>query len=220
MSLREDQARFPFESAVAGPLAVLEILEGGLRGPDGVIGAERLEGLLRELQAVLDRLLGDVGLREVMNEVRIDAVEPAREAPLDQVRVSPVERAPPPPREGAVEHVAHDPAREGEPVAARLALLLEDSLADESLRGLVHVARAFRERLEVAELEAPAENRGDREELAQLLGQVLDAFLHGLLDRGGQRIGGDAGGLGEGPRARRDPLRSRPSRGATGAAPS
>src|SRR5688500_8402496 len=178
----------------------MQVFEGGLRGPDRVVGAERVQRLLRELQAVLDGLLGNVGLGEVMDEVGIDAIEPAGVSPLDQLRVAAMERAAAAPRESAVEDVPHDPAREGEPVAARLALLLEDPLADEALRRVVQVSRAFRERLEVAELEAPSEDGRDRKKLAQLLRQVLDALLDRLLDGGGAGIGRDAGGLREGPR--------------------
>ena len=72
MRLGQQEPRFPLERPVARPLLVLEELERGLRGADRVVRAERVERLARELQAVLDGLFGNVGLREVMDEVGID----------------------------------------------------------------------------------------------------------------------------------------------------
>ncbi len=118
---------------------------------------------------------------------------------LEQLRVAAVERAALARRERGVEHVADDPARERQAVAARLALLLEVALDEQPVEGVVDLA--LRERLEVAHVEAPAEHRRDREKLPQLLGQPLDALLHRLLDRRRQRVRGERGLAGERPLA-------------------
>ena len=129
VALGEHQPRLALERRVARPLLVLEELERDLRDADRVLGAEGVERLLRELQSVLDRLLGHVALPEVVDELGVDALEPPGRALLDQLGVLAVEGTAAPARERSVEHVAHDSAREGQPVAARLALFLEDALA-------------------------------------------------------------------------------------------
>jgi hypothetical protein len=121
-----------------------------------------------------------------------------------------VERAALPAREGAVEDVAHDAAREREPVATRLALLLEDAFLDQPVDRLVEALRVLRNRLEVLEFEALPEDRRDREDVAYVLGQPLDPRLDGLLDRLGQGVGGYARRPGKIQRAGvvpRDPAR-------------
>src|SRR5204862_318732 len=109
---------------------------------------------------------------------RASAGEPAEACAISmprstQRRVSsirrdcPVERAPLPPRERTVEDVPDHPARERERVAARLALLDEETLADEALDGVLQVFLLvrLRERLEVAELEALPEDGSEGEDL-------------------------------------------------------
>ncbi len=59
--------------------------------------------------------------------------------------------------ERGVEDVADDAARERQPVAARLALLLEHALADEPVDGVVEIPVALGERLEVLRVEGLAE---------------------------------------------------------------
>ena len=61
--------------------------------------------------------------------------------------------------------------------------------------------RVLGQRLEVARVEGLAQDRRDREEVAQLLGQPLDALLDGLLDRRRQGVGRDLGLLREAPGA-------------------
>ena len=131
---------------VLAVLVVLEVVERDLRDADRLLRAEGVERLLRELQAVLDGLLGDVRLREVVDELGVDALEPPGVALLEELRVLAVERAALAARERGVEDVAHDAAREREPVAARLALLLEHSLADEPVDVVVEVPRVLGER--------------------------------------------------------------------------
>ena len=195
--LGEKEMRVAFQRLVALPFLVPEVIERGLRDARRLLRAEGVEGLLRELQAVIHRLPGDVALREVMDELGIDAVEAALVSFLEKVRVRPVQRAAPPPHEGAVENVAHDAAREGEPVAARFALFLEKALFHEPVDRLVEALRILGEQLEVLEFEALPEDRRDLEDVAQLLGQPFDSRLDGLLDRLRQGVGGDARRPGE-----------------------
>ena len=129
---------------------------------------------------------------------------------LEELGVLAVERPALAARERGVEHVADDAARERQPVAARLALLLEDPLAHEPVDVVVEVLGVLGERLEVLESKVLPEDGGDREKVAQLLGQPLDALLDGLLDRRGQGVGGDLRLLREAPGAGvvlRDPAR-------------
>ena len=123
-----------------------------------------------------------------MDELGIDALEPARGALLEQPGVLAVERPAPAAGEGSVEDVANDAARERQPVAARLALLLEKPFAHQPVDGVVEVLRPFGQGLEVPGLEGLAQHGGDRQEIAQFLRKPLDPLLDGLLDRGRQRI--------------------------------
>src|SRR5439155_19433192 len=72
MSLGQEQARVTFESAIAFPL-VIEKIEYGLRGAGGLFGAECIEGGLCQTQAVLDSFVGNVSLREMVDQLRIHA---------------------------------------------------------------------------------------------------------------------------------------------------
>ena len=190
--LREKEPGVAFQHLLAFPLLVAEVVERRLRDARRLLRAEGVERLLRELQAVVHGLGGNVALREMVDEIGIHAVEAALVALFEEVRVRAVEGATLPPREGAVEDVAHDAAREREPVAARLALLLEKALLHEPVDRLVETLRVLRDRLEVLELEALPEDRRDREDVAHVLGKPLDPRLDGLLDRLGQGVGGDA----------------------------
>ncbi len=208
--LREKETSVAFQHLLAFPFLVPEVIEGGLRDARRLLRAEGVEGLFRELQAVVHGFPGHVALREVVDELGVHAVEASLVALFEEVRVRAVERAALPPREGAVEDVAHDAAREREPVAARLALLLEEAFLDEPVDRLVEVFRVLRDRLEVLELEALPENRRDREDVAYILREPLDSRLDGLLDRLGKGVGGDARRPREIQRARvvpRDPAR-------------
>ena len=162
---------------------VLEVVERDLRDADRLLGVERVERLARELQPVLDRLLGIVGLREMVHELGVDALEPAGVALFDQLGVLAVERPALAAGEGGVENVPDDAARKGQPVAARLPFLLEDPLAQQPVDGVVEIRGPFGQGLEVPGVEGLAEHRGDREKIAQLLRKPLDALLDGLLDR-------------------------------------
>ena len=73
--------------------ALLHVLENGSRDPGRLLGAEGEERFLRELQAVLDRLLGDVAFRVVVQELRVDPLQPVRVTLLQELGVSSVERA-------------------------------------------------------------------------------------------------------------------------------
>src|SRR5438309_8583052 len=144
MRLRQQEPRVAFERAVAVPLLVLQILERRLRRSAGVVRTEGVERLARELQAVLDGLFRDVGLRKVVEEVGVDALEPAGVTALDQVGVFPVERPALATGQRAIEDVAHDPARESEPIATRFALFLEDSFMDEPIDRVLYFRGPFR----------------------------------------------------------------------------
>ena len=91
--------------------------------------------------------------------------------------------------ETAVENVPHDAARESETVAAGLALLLDDPLGQQPVHRFVQVPGAFGERLQVAELEAPPQDRGRREKVAKLRRETFDSLLDRLLNRGRERVG-------------------------------
>src|SRR4029079_19680461 len=132
--------RLSLELPVLRRVRVLEVVERDPRDADRVLRAERVERLLRQLQPVLDGLLGDVGLRVVVDELRVDALEPPRVPALDELRVLPVKRAALAPRERRVQDVADDSARERQPVSPRLALLLEHPLADQTVDRVVDVA--------------------------------------------------------------------------------
>ena len=202
LRLRQHLARLALQLRVARPLAVLEELERDLRDPGGVLGAEGVERFLRELQAVLDGLLGDVALPVVLDELGVDALEPAGGALLDELGVLAVERPAAAPRERRVEDVADDPARERQPIAARLPVLLQDAFEDQAIDRILDAAGALGQRLEVARVEGLADHGRDRQELAQFLRQPLDALLDRLLDGGGQGVGRDLGLGREAPGAR------------------
>ena len=138
----------------------------------------------------------------MVDEVGIDPLEPARVPLLQEIGVLSVESLSLPPRERAVEHVANDAAREGQPVAARVHRLLQDSVAHEAIHGVLQILRLVRQGREVAVLEALAEDRSDREDVAHLVREPLDPRLHGLLDRLGQRAGREDTPSGEIERAR------------------
>ena len=188
----EKEPRLSFFGPVPFPFLVLEIFEGGPGDPHRLLGAERLQGFSRLLEGVLDRLVRHVGLGEVVEQLRVDPLEPPGIPALEEVGILPVERLPLPPGEMAVENVAHDAAREDEPVSARLPLLLENSLLDERVDGVLEVG-TFDERLQLAELEAAPEDRGDGEDLPQVLREPLDPGLDGLLNRLGEGVGRDSG---------------------------
>ena len=134
-----------------------------------------------------------------MDELGVDALEPAGVALLDELGVLAVERAALAPGQRGVEDVADDPAREGQAVAAGLALLLEHALADEAVDVVVEVPVVLGDLLEVLRVEGLPEHGRDREQVAQLLREPLDALLDGLLDRRGQGVGRDLGLLREAP---------------------
>ena len=202
LALCEEQPRLAFPLAVFRVLGVLEVVERDLRDADGVLRAEGVERLLRELQPVLDGLLGVVRLREVVDELRVDALEPPGVALFQELGKLAVERAALAPGQRRVQDVADDPAREGQAVASRLALFLEHPLADETIDVVVEVAVVLGDLLEVLRVEGLSEHGGDREEVAELLREPLDALLDGLLDGRGQGVGRDLGLLGEAPCAR------------------
>ena len=62
VALGQKQPGLSFERSLARILRVFEVVKGDLRDSDRVLGAEGVERLLRELQCVFHRLLGDVGL--------------------------------------------------------------------------------------------------------------------------------------------------------------
>ena len=137
-----------------------------------------------------------------MEEVRVDPLQPPRVTLLQELCVPSVEELSLSPRDGVVEHVADDAAREREAVAPRASLLLEQAVAHEPLDRVVQAVDAFRECLEVAELEALSEDRRDREDVARLLRQPLDPSRHRLLDRLRQHVGRESLGAGEVQRSR------------------
>ncbi len=202
VALGEKHSRFALESSALAGLGVRQKVQRDLRDPDRVLRAEGVEGLLHELQPVGDGLLGIVGLREVMHEIGVDAFEPAGVAMFDELGVLAMERPAPAARERGIEHVAHDAAREGQPVAAGLAILLEHSLAEQAVDVVVETRDAFGERLEILRVEGLPQNRGDGEQVPKLLGKALDALLDGLLDGCGERFRRDLRLRGEAPGAR------------------
>ena len=167
-----------------GPLALVDEGEHRLGGADGVVGAEGGERAAGELEAVLEDFVGDVGLRVVMHELHAHAREPAGVLFLEVLGDALVQRPAAPPRQLGVEDLAHRAAREGEAIAAAFALLLEVAATDQLLEGVVEVdVLLLEQRLELVLLERFAEHGGERQHLAQLVGQALDAALDGLLDR-------------------------------------
>ena len=153
LRLRQQQPGLALESAVTLPFLV-EAVESRLRGAHRLLHAEGVERRPRQAQAVVDRLLGDVPLVEVLDELRQHAVRPRCVPRLQGLPAAPVQRAPLARRQARVEHLAHDPAREAELLSPRLALLLDQALAHEPVDRVVHVG-VLRERLEVARLEGP-----------------------------------------------------------------
>jgi hypothetical protein len=196
----EQGARLAFDRGVAFPFLIQE-LEGDLDGPDRLLGAEGLDRTPGVLEAVLHRLPGDVAFGAVIHELRIDPLELAGVPLLELLGVLAVQRSPPAARHLGVEHLAHDAAGEGERVAPRLALLLDEPSLDELLHRLFDVGVGLAERLEIAEVEGLAHDGGGRQDLAQRLGEAGDALLHRLLDGGGQGVRRDLGASGEGPGA-------------------
>ena len=136
-----------------------------------------------------------------MDEVGEDSLQTPGVTLLDELRIPAVERTPLAARKRTVKDVPHDTARESQPVAPGLPLFFEDPFPHEPLRRVVQALRLFHQDLEVFEVEALAEHGRDGEKLAQIVRQALDPLLDGLLDRGRQRVGIDAGGLGEIPGA-------------------
>jgi hypothetical protein len=151
----EEQPRVALDDRV-GKLSVLEEVEDSLDHLDRRLGAEGVERFARGDHAVADRLLGDVAFGEMVDELRVDAVETPLEPLLELLGVAAVERLALAARERAIEDVADDAAGKREAVAARLALFLEDPVDDQPLDDLVEVVLHLAERLEVAELEGLA----------------------------------------------------------------
>ena len=125
-----------------------------------------------------------------VQELPVDALDAAGVA-LGQVRrVAAVQAAPATARDLGVQHLAHDAADEGQAIAARRSLLLQQALLDHAVDRRVQVVCLFGQVLELAGVEALAEHRGAREHLAQRVGQAADAaidrLLHGLRERAGE----------------------------------
>ena len=76
--LREEEPRLALQRPVPAPPLVLEELQRRLRGARRLLGTEGFQGLLRELQAVFDRLLRHVSLGEMVDELRVDELEAVR----------------------------------------------------------------------------------------------------------------------------------------------
>lgn len=184
----QDRPRLPGERLAPGGLLVQEVQDGARRA-DRLLGAQGLERLLRQLQSVLDRLLGKVALRAAVQELRVDALQPSRVAPLELLGVAAMERAPAAPRQSRVEDVAQDAAPEREAVPARGPFFFQEAVREEPLDSFLQAFLRPDQELEVAELEGLAEDGGDREHLAVFLAQPVDAPFHGLLDRDRQRLG-------------------------------
>src|SRR5205807_3482218 len=108
-------------------------------------------------------------LPEVLDELGIDALQAPGGPLLDQLGVLAVEGSAASAGQGAVENVADDPARKGQPVAAGLPLLFEDSFPDEAIDVVVEVLRSLRQRRQIARVEGLSEHRGDRQQVAELL---------------------------------------------------
>src|SRR5713101_4539874 len=117
----------------------------------------------------------------MVNKLRINALEPAGVALLDQLGIITVKRATLATGKRAVQNVADDPARESQPVATGFPFLFEDPLADEPVDLVVEVLCVFRQRLEVLGVEGLPQHGGDREKLPKLLGEPLDPLFDGLL---------------------------------------
>ena len=89
LRLRQQQPGLAFESAVTLPFLV-EAVESRLRGAHRFVHAEGVERRPRQAQAVVDRLLGDVPLVEVLDELRAARGPPA--PPCRASRASPQRR--------------------------------------------------------------------------------------------------------------------------------
>ena len=164
-----------------------------------------------QAQAVLDGLLGHVALREVVDELReARARAGPRSASRAARRTAGGASAGARAREPGVEHVAHDAAREGQQVAARLALLLEQpsrtSRSIASSTSPCASASASRSReSKVLPMTEAIESRSRRSS-----GSRSIALLDRLLDRRRQRVGGDAAVPARGSTRRCRPARCRP----------
>ena len=88
---RHEQPRFPLQDRISGPLFVFQEFQARLCRPQRLVGGEGVQGLLGELQPVFHGLLRDVGLRKMVHEVGIDALQPPRVAFLQQLGILTVE---------------------------------------------------------------------------------------------------------------------------------
>src|SRR5437879_11756609 len=117
----------------------------------------------------------------MVNELRINALEPAGVALLDQLGIITVKRATLATGKRAVQNVSDDPARESQPVTTGFPFLFEDPLADEPVDFVVEVLCVFRQRIEVLGVERLPQHGGAGATLPKLLGGPLDPTFDGLL---------------------------------------
>ncbi len=122
----------------------------------------------------------------MVRELRPDALLSAV-PPFEPLGVATMQDSAPPTREPRVERLSDDAARERQPVAARLALLLDEPLAQQPVDHLLDVPLAG-QRLNVSVLERAAEHGRHREHLAVRLVEPLDLLLDHLLDRLRDRV--------------------------------
>ena len=156
-------------------------------------GTPRIERLARQMCGVGHRLLGDVAVRVVMDELRQDPLDSSRRLGFELLGVARVHEPPLPARQRSQQDLVKGSARERELVAALLPVLLEKPGLDEPIDHGVEILHVAGHQLELAIRESTAEHRGHSEQFVLANGQSLDAPRHGLSNRQRQVLGELAG---------------------------
>src|SRR5437870_11270353 len=105
-----------------------------------------------------------------MNQLGVDSLKPSPMTLLDLLSIFTMQRPSLAARNCAVQHLANDTTRERQAIAARLALFLEQALIYQTINRVLNILSPG-QRFQVTKVKGLANDRSNRKNLTQILGQ-------------------------------------------------